>query len=276
LKSSAKSAIAAVVLVVVSAVGGWWLIQSGPEQAKVDKPQTAPAVEVQELGTGDRPVAIVAFGNVEPARLVSLSPDVSGRVIAVHDKLEPGALVKKGEVLLRIDPADYLIGVQRARAALEAEGASGPEVQHLRATLLLEEAFGYDGAAEAFDQPFLTETLEGVPALARLTSDRVEQLYEAFARTADLDWAFAHRLAAGALFEAAWAEGPEPINPEHALLALESMSGKLADAERPRAPVALKRLLAFLHRAQLVGPLRLERLVKAVDLESAAPAGPPN
>src|SRR5689334_6789782 len=41
--------------------------------------------------------------------------------------------------------------LSHARAALSAEGASEPEVDHLLATLVLEEAFGYEDAAEDFD-----------------------------------------------------------------------------------------------------------------------------
>jgi hypothetical protein len=59
-------------------------------------------------------------------------------------------------------------------------------------------------------------------------------------------------------------------------LALEEMGKKLSGPDQARAPVAMKRFLAFLHKAELVGQQRLDRLMKMVDAAAAAGAGPLN
>jgi alkylhydroperoxidase/carboxymuconolactone decarboxylase family protein YurZ len=214
------------------------------------------------------------------AEVARAAPDRRALVLGARGLRSPSPEVQEALLYLAAHAAssslrdDEELGPaqQRARAALAAEGASEEEIETLIATLVLEEAFGYDEGTERFDRPFFLETLEGVPALATLTRERVMQLQEAFSRTAALEWSEAHRLAAGELIQAAWSEGPEPINPEHVLLALEELRTRLPAGERPRAVVALKRLLAFLHRAGFVGTMRLARLSEAVDGEADAPA----
>jgi len=57
-------------------------------------------------------------------RVVRISPKVSGEVIALH--VDDNALVREGDVLLEIDPADYRAKVDQATAAV-ATAASGVE-----------------------------------------------------------------------------------------------------------------------------------------------------
>src|ERR1700722_11590238 len=51
-------------------------------------------------------------------RIIRISPKVSGQVIALH--VDDNDLVKAGEVLLEIDPADYQAKVDQAVAAVSA------------------------------------------------------------------------------------------------------------------------------------------------------------
>ncbi|MFZ5470443.1 MAG: hypothetical protein ACOZIN_13480 [Myxococcota bacterium] len=164
-----------------------------------------------------------------------------------------------------------------AREALKAEGATDEEANQLFASLLLEEAFGYDDGADAFDQAYFAETVDSVPTLAALTRERLLQMHDAFARTANPTWREAHQLVARALLEEAFDEGPQPINPEHVQTALERATAELGTANASRAKVTLKRLLFFLHKAELIGALRLDRLSRAVDEAfPQAPSGLPN
>ncbi len=64
-------------------------------------------VEVIEVSRGDHKPLVEATGNVQPAMDIILSPRVGGEVIAISEAFIPGSFVKKGEVLLQIDPADY-------------------------------------------------------------------------------------------------------------------------------------------------------------------------
>ncbi|MGQ0507218.1 MAG: hypothetical protein ACT4TC_18075 [Myxococcaceae bacterium] len=158
--------------------------------------------------------------------------------------------------------------VQSAEKSLKDEGASKEEVDSFLASLLLEEAFGYDEGADHFDHSFLEETLQLVPELARLTRERVEALIESFTRSADEGWRRAHHVAANALIEIAWEDGPEPINPEHVENALEVAGRRLGKAESAKAAEATRRFVEWLEKQRLVGAQRRTYLIEAINRSS--------
>ena len=65
---------------------------------------------------------VTASGKIVPQRKVDVSADITGRVIEIPVK--EGALVRRGDLLLRIDPSQYEAGVARAQAALSSAQAS--------------------------------------------------------------------------------------------------------------------------------------------------------
>ncbi len=84
--------------------------------------ETAMLVDVVEVERGNYRPEVVTTGSVMPSKDIILSPRVSGEVIAVSPNFTPGGYVKKGEVLLRIDPADYQNNLQlRESDLLQAE-----------------------------------------------------------------------------------------------------------------------------------------------------------
>jgi membrane fusion protein (multidrug efflux system) len=68
-------------------------------------------------------------------RIIRISPRVSGPVIALH--VDDNDLVKAGDVLLEIDPADFRAKVDQAAAAVSAAQSS---VEQAKATVLRAEA----------------------------------------------------------------------------------------------------------------------------------------
>ncbi|MEC3966423.1 efflux RND transporter periplasmic adaptor subunit [Flagellimonas halotolerans] len=69
--------------------------------------ETAILVDVVSVEKGTFAPTIVATGIVQPVEDVILSPLVSGQIIRRDPAFTPGGFVKKGEVLLQIDPSDY-------------------------------------------------------------------------------------------------------------------------------------------------------------------------
>ncbi|GAB3646158.1 efflux RND transporter periplasmic adaptor subunit [Echinicola sediminis] len=69
--------------------------------------ETAMLVEVIQVERGDFFPTIKATGTVQPVEDIFLSPLVSGQVINRSAAFTPGGFVKKGQVLLQIDPSDY-------------------------------------------------------------------------------------------------------------------------------------------------------------------------
>ncbi|MDQ8204622.1 efflux RND transporter periplasmic adaptor subunit [Pelagicoccus sp. SDUM812003] len=81
--------------------------------------RTAMLVEVQTVQRGDYKPVIAAMGTVEPAEEVMLSPRVSGEVLERSPVFTPGGVAEKGEMLIRIDAADYEAALAERRSELQ-------------------------------------------------------------------------------------------------------------------------------------------------------------
>lgn len=149
----------------------------------------------------------------------------------------------------------------RAREALKAEGASDTETDAFLASILMEEAFGYEQELESFDTTYVQETLGEVPALAALTREQVDALLIGFERGGrdEAERTTRARLAR-ALVNGAWDEGPTPINPEHIEAFYEAELEGKPEAELEAGLRATVEFLQVLAREGLVGPQRLSRL----------------
>ena len=117
-------------LILVVAVAATLLIFSTEPKATSEGAtrQTAMLVEVTSVERGDYQPSVVATGVVTPAQEVMISPRVSGEVVHRSEAFTPGGFVRKGQSLLKIDPADYKNRLQmqksewlQAKADLEME-----------------------------------------------------------------------------------------------------------------------------------------------------------
>lgn len=152
------------ILATLAILGGgaalvWWLLGSGPRQQKTQAEPAAPVVSVVPLRAETRAVAIQGFGTVTPAREVALAPEVEGRVVEIHADMEPGAVIRSGELLARIDPADYRLAVRRAEAEL-AQARADLEVERGRGRVAEREWSRYGGTLETVPEQ------DRAPALA--------------------------------------------------------------------------------------------------------------
>lgn len=73
-------------------------------------------VRLETAQTRDLESVVNASGWVRPHRKVDVQSDIMGRITELHVK--EGDRVEQGQILLRIDPAEYEAAVRRARAAL--------------------------------------------------------------------------------------------------------------------------------------------------------------
>lgn len=122
-----------------------YLMVSAPEVKRSAQERVPPLVEALDMQSGTVSRVVEAFGTVMPAREIEISPEVSGRIIEVHPSLEPGGIIKAGEVLIRIDPEEYELAVEEAEGAL-AEAQAALEVEQGRQTVAQREweLFGKD------------------------------------------------------------------------------------------------------------------------------------
>ena len=80
--------------------------------------RSAMLVEVTGLERGTFRPGITAMGTVRAEQEIVLSPRVSGEIVSISDSFTPGGFVEEGEVLLRIDPADYEVNLMQRQSDL--------------------------------------------------------------------------------------------------------------------------------------------------------------
>ncbi len=115
----ARILIRALICVIVLGIGaaGMAALASLKEPpAEVEHEERPIKVETTTATPTDVEVIISGFGEARPLNVVAIAPEVSGRVAAVHPRLEPGEIIPKGERLFRIDDSTYRAVVAEARA----------------------------------------------------------------------------------------------------------------------------------------------------------------
>lgn len=80
--------------------------------------ETAMLVGVIKVERGTFRPIISAVGTVEPSQDIILSPRVGGEIVKLADAFTPGGFVRRGDLLLQIDPADYENNLQQRNSAL--------------------------------------------------------------------------------------------------------------------------------------------------------------
>lgn len=138
--STAKTAIVSTLLLAIAAGGVALVFATEPTAAREGATKTtAMLVRVVEAERGTFRPVVTATGVVEAADSVELAPEVGGRVAARAGGFEPGAFVDRGDVLVRVDPADYRQAVAEASAAL-AEARASLEIERGRQDVARREA----------------------------------------------------------------------------------------------------------------------------------------
>jgi RND family efflux transporter MFP subunit len=94
------------------------LIVSGPKIEPQPSRNIAPLVRIVEANPGKHRFVVTTQGTVSPRTESDLVPEVDGRVITMSPALVSGGFFTKGDVLLEIDPLDYEVALEQARANL--------------------------------------------------------------------------------------------------------------------------------------------------------------
>tara|TARA_R110002072_G_scaffold165525_4_gene318764 strand:- start:7963 stop:9174 length:1212 start_codon:yes stop_codon:yes gene_type:complete len=118
LRRFALTSLAILLLLGGAAVISYWIQASEPTaRREAATRRSAALVATTSVTRGTYRPTISVLGAVQPARQIILSPRVGGEILEVGREFRPGGLVDAGEVLLRIDPADY----ELARVMRESE-----------------------------------------------------------------------------------------------------------------------------------------------------------
>lgn len=111
-----------VVVAVACVLAVYTAFQLEPAAKKLKKNTTLPTkgmiVTVRSVNPGTYAAVITAFGEVVPHKQATIKTQVDGQVVFLSDQLETGNMVKKGELLARLEPSAFRMQVAEAENRL--------------------------------------------------------------------------------------------------------------------------------------------------------------
>jgi membrane fusion protein, multidrug efflux system len=122
-------------------------------------------VGVAAVATGDVPITINALGTVTPLATVTIHPQINGPLIKIA--FTEGQMVKRGDLLVQIDPRPYQAAVDQADGQLQRDQASLANAkvdQERYKTLLAQNSIS--------DQVYATQVATVAQQDATIASDR--------------------------------------------------------------------------------------------------------
>ena len=98
------------------------LVAAGVVAFRINKKKhAATEVRLEQVSRRDLVSAVTASGKIEAKTSVDISADITGRIIQIA--VREGDMVKKGQFLLQIDPAQYQAAVARAQGIVASNEA---------------------------------------------------------------------------------------------------------------------------------------------------------
>jgi RND family efflux transporter MFP subunit len=88
---------------------------------EVGKRERPLRVETLVVERKDIQVVITGYGEMKAKDVVSIAPEVSGKIVEIHPNLEVGKVIPKGETLFVIDERDYHAACDQAEAAVSQQ-----------------------------------------------------------------------------------------------------------------------------------------------------------
>jgi RND family efflux transporter MFP subunit len=170
-----------VAVLALGALAAALVIATGPRIEAEPAAVVAPLVRVAEVRLVDLPLEVVTHGTVAPRTESALVPEVAGRVIEVSPSLVSGGFFREGELLLRIEPRDYEVALERARAA---QARAKSEHERAQRELGRRQRLAAQDMASAAQLDIASNAAAAAAAALRETSAAREQAERDLARTA--------------------------------------------------------------------------------------------
>jgi len=119
------NALACVAILGASAAAIVVINRTEPTAKQIDnKRKSSALVETVTADRGTYSPLLSVLGTVQPAQDIILSPRVRGQVHELSPNFVPGGMVRKGELLLQIDPADFVNALSIRESELQQVEAS--------------------------------------------------------------------------------------------------------------------------------------------------------
>lgn len=118
---------------IVAGITGASLINATgtPPVEPVSEASPGPVVTVRSITPQPHQFSVASWGELQPREKTTLTPEVTGRVIAFHENFIEGGLIRQGEVLVTLDDSDYRSALLTAQSNLAAAQAKLQEDQAL-------------------------------------------------------------------------------------------------------------------------------------------------
>ncbi|KCZ89021.1 efflux RND transporter periplasmic adaptor subunit [Hyphomonas jannaschiana] len=110
---------APIAIIAVLGVGGVAVLSAlKPEPEKAEEARIGLNVFAEKVRKGDLQITVEAQGEVRPRREIIVAPQISGRIAYVSPDFIDGGFIKQGQLLVRVEAADYELAVVRARSGV--------------------------------------------------------------------------------------------------------------------------------------------------------------
>lgn len=136
--SRLKKALLAGGVLAVGLLITFMLVRSGPEPKRQKRRELAIGVKTEPVYATNTQALVEGMGTVIPSRVITLLPEVTGKIVWKNPNLEPGALLTNGATAARIDQRDYIDALAGKRASL-AEARLAIAIEKSRKTIAEEE-----------------------------------------------------------------------------------------------------------------------------------------
>ena len=153
------------------------LITLRPEAQRQVRTEAERLVEVLAVKSEDLNMIIDGYGTVKPRETLKLVAEIRGQIIDIDSSFKEGSFIKKGAVLIKIDPRTYRLEVDKQRIQIKQTGAEmkklRQEIKNLDASIKIAKA---DTALAQAD--FLRlKKLSTRNVVSQTTLDQAEQRY---------------------------------------------------------------------------------------------------
>lgn len=106
------------ILAVVGVGGVFALSAIKPQPEKAEEARAGLNVFAEPVRQGDLTLVVESQGEVKPRREIIVAPQISGRISYVSPDFIDGGFINKGQLLVRVEAADYELAVVRAQSTV--------------------------------------------------------------------------------------------------------------------------------------------------------------
>ncbi len=98
-----------------------FMIATAPEPERREQPVTNPLAITESAVAGAGAIPVLGAGTVRARGEVDVAAEISGRVVWVAPAFQSGGRIRRGQVIFRIDDADYRNRVEQVRADIAVQ-----------------------------------------------------------------------------------------------------------------------------------------------------------